>query len=235
MAIRPLFLPDTDPTTRGSYKIIDIEFTWFPGYAVSQKQKSIRSLHNNAKSDVVKDILEISSKSENMIGIKLSAFNLLISEHKNGQIPLECAFQGSKVFEHSGPFKDLLSTSPYLIKKDMRLKESGLITSFNFNGEMFENSPMTFFYNWLYINALHEDILLSKEVLKYDGFTDIEFNPKKSKNCQAKACSLYVSLVKKNEIDACLNDRNYFKRIVSQLEKQNSCEKSSKQFEIKFS
>jgi DNA-dependent RNA polymerase auxiliary subunit epsilon len=53
-------------------------------------------------------------------------------------------------------------------------------------------------------------------------------------NCQAKACALYVSLVKKKEIEACINDRNYFKRIVSQLEKQNTYDKSSQQFEIKF-
>lgn len=53
-----------------------IEFKYYTGFAISQKQKSIKSLHNEIKkiySD--KKILEISSKSEDELGIRLSAFN----------------------------------------------------------------------------------------------------------------------------------------------------------------
>ena len=54
-----------------------VEFTWFAGMAISQKQKSIQSLHEAAKrrlGDV--PILEISSKSPDPLGVRLSAFNL---------------------------------------------------------------------------------------------------------------------------------------------------------------
>ena len=35
---------------------------------------------------------------------------------------------------------------------------------------------------------------LSDELLSYRAFTDIEFNPDKSFNCQARSCALLVSL-----------------------------------------
>jgi len=31
----------------------------------------------------------------------------------------------------------------------------------------------------------------------YDTFTDIEFNPKRSFNCQARSCALFVALARK--------------------------------------
>ena len=40
-------------------------------------------------------------------------------------------------------------------------------------------NPKTIFYDWLYINAVLENPLLAAELLKYNAFTDIEFNPKK--------------------------------------------------------
>ena len=64
-----------------------------------------------------------------------------------------------------------------------------------FEGFKFPLEPKTVFYDWLYINSLvaHRDWL--KRLDKYDGFTDIEFNPNKSINCQAKSCALFVSLL----------------------------------------
>jgi hypothetical protein len=51
-------------------------------------------------------LLEISSKSELEVGQKLSAFRLKI-EAQGETTTVECAFQGSKVFEFGGPFADL--------------------------------------------------------------------------------------------------------------------------------
>ncbi len=57
-------------------------FEWYSGFAVSQKQKSIKSLHNAIlKADVNAKPLEISTKSMEAIGIKLSAFNLKINSY----------------------------------------------------------------------------------------------------------------------------------------------------------
>jgi hypothetical protein len=56
----------------------EIEFHWFAGMAKSQKQKSIQSLHQSIYDSLNPSlsILEISSKSENELGVQLSAFNL---------------------------------------------------------------------------------------------------------------------------------------------------------------
>ena len=74
-------------------------------------------------------------------------------------------------------------------------------------------NPKTVFYNWLYINAVLENPLLAAELLKYNAFTDIEFNPAKSINCQAKAAALFVALSRQDKVEQC-RDFDSFYRIV---------------------
>ena len=54
-----------------------------------------------------------------------------------------------------------------------------------------------------------------KKILNYTAFTDIEFNPKKSINCQARSCALYVSLVKNKLLDIALESEEVFLEIIS--------------------
>jgi len=209
MAIRPIFSP-----LLGEYSGVKeqmMEFKWHSGMAVIQKKKNIAELHSTAKVHGFKKILEISSKSEQNLGIKLSAFNLCITTRKKGAIfTVETAFQGSKVFENGGPYTDLIGMDSRAAKKDMRLKQSGNLIGFKFFGKKFPNKPRTFFYDWLYINALIQNEDLASAVLEYEGFSDIEFNPKKSINCQAYAVALYVSLQKNNHLKFALNSPDNF-------------------------
>ncbi len=78
----------------------------------------------------------------------------------------------------------------------------------------FETKPETYFYNWLYINALNMQEDLAVQVMEYDAFTDIEFNPKKSINCQAEAAAIFVSLKRQGLLEAALEDKEKFKEIV---------------------
>ena len=41
--------------------------------------------------------------------------------------------------------------------------------------------------------GLHQNPELAKEILNFNAFSDIEFNPKKSYNCQAYTAALYLS------------------------------------------
>ncbi len=200
-----------------------IEFKWHPGMAKSQKQKSITELHASAQLLGYDRLLEISSKSEVELGVKLSAFNLLITTKKNNKIfTVETAFQGSKVFVRGGPYKDLFGLDSLAAKKDMRLKNSGSLKRFEFFGVTFPLEPRTFFYDWIYINALVQNEPLADAVKDFDGFTDIEFNPKKSINCQAHSVALYVSLVKFNLLDeALLSPENFLRILISHYERQN--------------
>ena len=193
MAKRPIFIPsDTlcDPVV-----VADVEFDWFAGMSISQKQRSIQSLHEKAKETLkLNSILEVSSKSENELGRSLSAFKLQINLNDGSSMPVENAFQGSKVFEDGGPFTELYFTETIKIKKDVRLQESGNLVKFNFEGSDWPIEPKTVFYDWLYIQALRQSVGLRDKLLEYDAFTDIEFNPKKSFSCQAKTIALYVHL-----------------------------------------
>lgn len=218
MATRPVFEVSLD----NRYCIRkDVEFEFFNGFSDKQKKRSIDSLHKEyLKKNSAKKILEISSKSEDELGIKLSAFNLMIKT-KDGKIfSVESAFQASKVFENGGPYIDLLSVSSKVAKKDKRLKNSGKIIAFYIDGKSFDTEPKTYFYNWLYINTLHLYNELTEQLIDYDAFTDIVFNPQKSVNCQAEAAAIYVSLYKQKLLQEALKDRKTFLDIVYSTHKQ---------------
>lgn len=194
MATRPVYVPVLNGAHPG-VKVFQVDFHWFPGLSLSQKKKSIASLHESAETLGIAPVLEVSSKSEEDLGVSLSAFNLMITTPgKNRVFSVESAFQGSKVFEKGGPYIDLLGKSSREAKKDIRLKESGDLVEFRFFNKRFPAIPRTFFYDWLYINTLLQKSDLVLAASQYKGFTDIEFNPKKSINCQAYALALAVSL-----------------------------------------
>jgi len=213
MANRPIFLTTNNPKKLFEEK--NIEFKFFNGFSLSQKSKSINSLHENAQQQGITNILEVSTKSDSQIGWSLSAFNLMVEFDGDKQISLECAFQGSKVFEGNIQYQDIYQKTSIEAKKDLRLKTSGNIIGFEFQGEFWENEPKTAFYDWLYINALYasnRDII--DELMGYEAFSDIEFNPKKSINCQARTCAILVSLVKLDLIEEALSSKERFIEMV---------------------
>lgn len=209
MAERPVFMSDV--SVKEYVRVKNINFEWFSGFSITQKQKSIKSLHENLLNEFPnKKVLEVSSKSDKELGVALSAFNLKIKTKKKSEFSVETAFQASKVFETGGPFIDLYSKTSKEAKKDPRLKNSGKLLYFQFFDRKFNLEPKTFFYDWIYINALYLNKDLSEQVIKYDAFTDIEFNPQKSINCQAKSVALYVSLYKENLLEKALSSvENY--------------------------
>jgi len=213
MANRPIFITTNNP--KKLFEERNIEFKFFNGFSLLQKSKSINSLHASAKQQGFEKILEVSTKSDSKIGWALSAFNLMVDFDGDKQISLECAFQGSKVFENNVQYKDIYFKTSIEAKKDTRLKSSGNIIGFEFEGNFWQNEPKTAFYDWMYINALYKnnnDII--EELLEYEAFSDIEFNPKKSINCQARTCAILVSLVKLDLIDEVLKSKENFIDIV---------------------
>ncbi len=195
MASRPIFI--TGKTAYPLIRVLDVKFEWYAGLSLAQKRKSISSLHEAAKADLkLESVLEISTKSDNPLGIRLSAFNLQLKSFAGFTSSVEAIFQGSKRFEKGGPFTDLYAATARQAKSDTRLRSSGPLVGFAYEGFEWPLSPMTAFYDWLYINALQQNQDAAKLVLKFDAFTDIEFNPKRSLNCQAAAAARYNALVK---------------------------------------
>ena len=200
MAKRPVFIAINK---KPYYQIFPVVFPWNGGFAKSQSQKNIRAMHSEySKSFPGGKILEISSKSERELGVQLSAFNLMKKVPSvNKSVPLECVFQAGKVFSDGGPYTDLLEVSPKEAKRDERLRYSGIIEGFRFDGVDYPSEPKTAFYDWIYYQALTENMRLFTDVLNYDAFTDISFNPNKSLNCQAQALARIVGIIRAGESD----------------------------------
>jgi len=222
MAERPIFIPTTEGSALVRTKHVD--FQWFPGMAASQKQKSVDSLHAAAsRLPGISKVLEVSSKSRDEIGVALSAFNLSFTTIKYKQtFCVECAYQSSKVFERGGPFTDILGMTSREAKKDERLRSSGRLTGFRFFGTDWGLEPQTAFYDWLYINALKKQHSMAEQILSYSAFTDIEFNPERSINCQAYSVALYVSLYKRHILDDATSSKEAFLHIVGKAAISNA-------------
>ena len=209
MSVRPVFIPQTEG--QNYVKKIDIDFTWFPGFSNEQKRKSIKSLHEGIRRKTnTSKILEISTKSEERIGVKASAFNLRLRLF-DIEASLESIYQGSKVFEEGGPYIDLYKKTSVESKKDSRLRSSGNLIGFEFLGEFWGVNDS--FYDWLYLNALHQNNEIRKEILNYQAFTDIEFNPKKSYNCQAFSAALFSSITQRGKDLEEIRSKKNFKEL----------------------
>lgn len=207
MAYRPIFIPGK--TEENLVVEEEVEFEWHPGFLPVQKKKNVTALHTVAKEQGFFPLLEVSTKSDNPLGVRLSAFNLQI-ETGIGKFSVESAYQGSKVFEKGGPYTDIYKMNSFEAKKNGQLKTSGNLKHFDYFGERWELHYTTAFYNWLYITTLKPHSEYLKKLNTFKGFTDIEFNPKKSINCQARACALFVSLLELNKLDAALKSQRAF-------------------------
>ncbi len=101
-------------------------------------------------------------------------------------------------------------------KKDARLRGSGSVTGFKFENWEFPSEPKTAFYDWLYARSLatnRAEIMASLN--EFSGYTDIEFNPGKSINCQARSCALFVALCRKKLLENAISTPDQFIQTVS--------------------
>jgi hypothetical protein len=108
------------------------------------------------------------------------------------------------VFEKGGPYLDLLNSNSTDAKTDARLKSSGLLTGFRFEGEDFPVTSAPNFYDYLYVRSLLS--FTDRHLLKgYDGFTDIVFSQtsliyknKRAYNCQARSAAIFCALISRH-------------------------------------
>lgn len=180
---------------------------------MSQKQKNIVELHAKAKEQGIFPVLEISTKSPLEVGRRLSAFNLKIDV--NGVMKrLESVYQSSKVFAQSGQHELLMDLDPFKAKKEVRRLGQGPIIAFRFLGEDFPTEPVNAFYDWLYIRAIVPHEKWIRENLHFKAYSDIEFNPNKSVNCQGRAVAEFHALSMRGEATKCVHDFEMFRRML---------------------
>ena len=186
-----------------------ISFTYIKGMAFSQKQKNVLSFHHSIQEQYPNSkILEISTKSNNDLGVKLSAFNL-----KLDNCFVESIFQSSKVFEDGTQYEFLKNLPPREAKQHLSENTNGVLKCFKYANKEFPLNPPSLFYDYIYINALIQVPNVSNKILHYDIFTDIEFNEKKQINCQARACAIYSYMLRTNSVNYYLSSLENFKKL----------------------
>lgn len=208
MANRPVYEVITEG--RQTIKVHNFEFQWFPGFSLAQKQRCIDALHEAAKKQISGEILEVSSKSRQDLGVKMSAFNLKIILSDGTETNVENTYQAGKVFGDEGPYHDILTKTSREAQKDIRIKRGGL-SGFSLEGIEWGLFPKTEFYDYLYMKALYQNKSLHEELMGYSAFTDIVFNPKKMVATQAQSAALYVSYAKRGLIDEIMSSPDAFK------------------------
>lgn len=214
MATRPAFVPLQSQSSM--IREVPIDFKWHAGLSASQKQKSVEELHSATRERLgIVKVLEVSTKSKEELGRALSAFNLRMCLPDGRVTSVEVAYQAAKKFEHGGPYLDLLSGDSRAAKTDERLRNSGRLLAFSYGGEDWPLTPPTAFYDWLYICALMNDQNLATFVLGWEAFTDIEFNPAKSLNCQARSVALYCSMVRAGRLQALMSSPEKFRAMLA--------------------
>ena len=214
MTSRPVFIPVfADPP---GVRTEDFAFTWNPGFAKSQKIKNVLALHRSivaARSAYTP--LEISSKSTEPLGIAMSAFNLTAHGKRSGDaMTVESIFQASKVFRGNiGPHPEWYALPPREVRNRIKAIGDLPLTGFRFGKEEWPLFPSRLFYDWIYCKVLdgNPDIVAALE--SYNCFTDIEFNPVRSINCQAYAVALYLSLKHCGLLAEALRSRENFTRL----------------------
>ena len=186
-----------------------VEFEYIKGMAFSQKQKNVLSFHKSIQEKYPNSrIIEISTKSQSELGVKLSAFNLKLDGY-----PLECVFQSSKIFEGGLQYEHLLYEDPKAAKQYIRENVLLSVIGFKYKGEVFDTYPLSMFYDYIYISALLQSGKGIEDIANYDIFTDIEFNEKKQINCQARSCAIYAYMLRNGTLDYYMSSKEKFKEL----------------------
>jgi len=202
------------------YEEVPISIEWSGGFSLAQKQRNIEKLHAAASALGIHPVLEISTKSLQEVGRRLSAFNLKI-EVSGQMVSLESAYQSSKVFSRSGQHLELIEMNPFEAKKAIRSLGVGNIIAFRFLGAEFPTEPKNAFYDWLYIKAIapHEDWI--KRNLNFAAYSDIEFTPSKSINCQARAVAEFHALSMRGNAAQCAKDFDSFRATLEMAQRED--------------
>lgn len=172
-----------------------VTFTWIKG----SKRQNIRAVHDAVHTtDPDVSILEISAASVQPEGEAVSSLRLLLRLDSVAQdVPISTVFEAAKVFEHGGPFADLLTCEPAKVHKDTRLRTSGELLRYSLEGNEYPAEPYPdSFFEWLYCRALKQFPEKAAQLSRYNAFSDIAAaaDSKKYYGDSSRAAAIYVGL-----------------------------------------
>ena len=172
-----------------------VTFTWIKG----SKRQNIRAVHDAVHTtDPDVSILEVSSASVQPEGEGVSSLRLLLHLDSVAQdVPISTVFEATKVFEHGGPFADLLTCEPPKVHKDTRLRTSGELLRYSLEESEYPTEPYPdSFFEWLYCRALKQSPEKAAQLSRYNAFSDIAAaaDSKKYYGDSSRAVAIYVGL-----------------------------------------
>ena len=172
-----------------------VTFTWIKG----SKRQNIRAVHDAVHTtDPDVSILEVSSASAQPEGEAVSSLRLLLRLNSVAQdVPISTVFEAAKVFEHGGPFADLLTCAPSKVHKDTRLRTNGKLLRYSLEGSEYPIEPHPdSFFEWLYCRALKQFPEKAAQLSRYNAFSDIAAaaDSKKYYGDSSRAAAIYVGL-----------------------------------------
>lgn len=193
-------------------------FEWFMGCSVAQLRRSIRALHKEIRNSGYGKIIEVSTKSEDEIGRKLSPLNLMVCIDDES-LPMESYYQGSKVFDDNGckiKLSECEHILPWKTKQFIRetVKERNLkLVEFDFKGNKFDLSSKGMCFDYIYILGLIQNESLGDYIMNYEVFTDLMFKKETGIGCQARSCALYKYLRTNGLLENFIKNPHEFKYI----------------------
>ena len=187
-----------------------VTFTWIKG----SKRQNIRAVHDAVHTtDPDVSILEVSSASVQPEGEGVSSLRLLLHLDSVAQdVPISTVFEATKVFEHGGPFADLLTCEPPKVHKDTRLRTSGELLRYSLEGNEYPTEPyMDSFFEWLYCRALKQFPEKAEPLSRYNAFSDIAAaaDSKKYYGDSSRAAAIYVGLAAAGKL-SCIDSYELF-------------------------
>ncbi len=220
MASRPVFVPTSQSPFVSTQ---NIEFEWVKGMVKAQVRKRALSLHSFAANHGLENLLEISTASNTEFGVSLSAFNLQVTINLGSEEQpnlhtnsVEAFYQSAKVGLNSqhqkvGPHPEWLTLgSSEKVKAAIKATNISEINLFKYGENVWPAQPIESFFTWLYIQGLMQKEGTLEQLAKFNGFTDIYFNPKKTINCQARASAMAVSLFNSGQLETVMKTRKSF-------------------------
>ena len=128
----------------------------------------------------------------------VSSLRLLLRLNSVAQdVPISTVFEAAKVFEHGGPFADLLTCAPSKVHKDTRLRTNGKLLRYSLEGSEYPIEPHPdSFFEWLYCRALKQFPEKAAQLSRYNAFSDIAAaaDSKKYYGDSSRAAAIYVGL-----------------------------------------
>lgn len=133
--------------------------------------------------------IDICSYSRDTLGCNASAMKLMLDG-----LTFESLFQGSKLFADGSDSTDLLRLTGFEAKD--KIKGAGDVIGFSYNGDVWDVSPITAFYDYYYLKALKNTMSLDdiSELMSFSFFFDSALS-KGSKNCQARTLCLLQAFI----------------------------------------